>query len=151
MPAYVLLRPALIPWGGSLVNLMEDWSRVIGNLGCTSVVIHRRNFSLTFSVAVIWKQNLQNAITKTIKNVWVFECLSWLLGLNDNSMEVWFSDCLRKITPQIFVLFSRFFLALDTTFCGVIPIETPFPPTPPNKEHCSKTVNTDSQCNEQHK
>lgn len=135
MLAYVLLRPALIPWGGSLVNLMEDWSRVIGNLGCTSVVIHRRNFSLTFSVVVIWKQNSQNAISKKIKNVWVFECLSWHLGLNDNSMQVWSSNCcLWKITPQIFVLFFRCFLALDTSFCGVILIEKPSLPPPLRKK-----------------
>ena len=57
MPAYVLFRPALMPCGGSLVNLIDDCRRVMGNLGWTSVVIHRRNFSLTFSVDVICKIN----------------------------------------------------------------------------------------------
>ena len=46
-----------MPCGGSLVNLIDDCRRVMGNLGWTSVVIHRRNFSLTFSVDVICKVN----------------------------------------------------------------------------------------------
>lgn len=66
IPAYVLFRPALIPCGGSLVNLMEDWRRVIGNLGWTSVVIHKRNFSFTFSVLVIWKPKIINSLISQI-------------------------------------------------------------------------------------
>jgi hypothetical protein len=36
--AYVLLRPAFTPCGGSLVNLIEDCNKLIENFGCGSVL-----------------------------------------------------------------------------------------------------------------
>ena len=69
-----------MPCGGSLVNLIDDCRRVMGNLGWTSVVIHRRNFSLTFSVDVICK--ISNNDNREVKHqVYVKQktriCTTW--------------------------------------------------------------------------
>ena len=45
------LRPALMPLGGSLVNLMAIWRRLMENLGWTSVVIHTRKRLLIVSTS----------------------------------------------------------------------------------------------------
>ncbi len=52
-PWKVRLRPALMPCGGSAVYLIDICSKPIGNLWCSSVVIHNRKLSCNCSAIPI--------------------------------------------------------------------------------------------------
>jgi hypothetical protein len=70
MRAYVLLRPALTPCGGSLVNLIELCRRLMGNFLCSSVVIQILKFSFTFSAEMTYNIGtilIQNVLKNKLK------------------------------------------------------------------------------------